>query len=358
MIDIINSSYEDFMEKASNNKLFLYGAGERTKTVYDYFGLQGKIEAIIDKNEQIKIFQGDSEEIPVITLKQFEEKEDVAKCIVLIIPTYVYMDIIEELDSHIKLEGLKCYVASLIQDYYEKQDFEFTQGTEQIPRKIHYCWFGGGEIPDQMKRCMESWYKFCPDFEIIRWDENNYNIYLNQYMKEAYECKKWGYVSDYACLDIVYNEGGIYLDTDVELLSPIDRFLNDEMFCHFSSKFEVNFGSGFGAKKNHKLIKDLRDYYDGRSFYNSDGTMNTRPCAEYQNPVLKEHGFKLDNNYQKRENVVLYPSEVSMPQGRSGIANNFTAKTLMIHHVAGTHRSLQERKIFTKRERIKNRINT
>lgn len=356
MVDIINSSYEEFMQDIHGNKLFLYGAGERTRTVYNYFGLQGKVEAIIDRNDRIKKFKGENEEIPVITLQQFEEKEEIEKSIILIVPTYVYMEIVEELDRYSKLEGLKCYIASLVQDYYEKQEFTFTQGVRQIPKKIHYCWFGRGEMPDQLKRCMESWDRFCPDYEIVKWDENNYDVCSNQYMKEAYECKKWGYVPDYARLDIIYNEGGIYLDTDVELLAPIDTLLNDEMFCHFSSRFEVNFGSGFGAKKNHKLIKALRDYYDGRTFYNSDGTMNTKPCAEYQNPVLKEFGFKLDNKYQKIENVVIYPSEVSTPQGRSGAANNFTSRTLMIHHAVATHRAAHEKNIFIRGTEIQNRI--
>ncbi|MEZ3435962.1 MAG: hypothetical protein K1W34_15345 [Lachnospiraceae bacterium] len=356
MVDIINSSYEEFMQNILDKKLFLYGAGERTRTVYNYFCLRDKVEAIIDKNDKIKKFNGDNEEIPVITLEQFEQKADIVKSIILIIPTYVYSEIVEELDMHSKLDGLKCYIASLVQDYYEKQKFIFTQGVGQIPKKIHYCWFGRGEMSDQLKRCMESWNKFCPDYEILRWDENNYDVCSNQYMKEAYECKKWGYVPDYARLDIIYNEGGIYLDTDVELLAPIDVLLNDEMFCHFSSRFEVNFGSGFGAIKNHRLIKALRDYYKGHTFYNSDGTINTKPCAEYQNPVLEEFGFKLDNRYQKIEKVVIYPSEVSTPQGRSGIAKNFTSQTLMIHHAAATHRSVREKNIFLHRSEIENRI--
>ena len=162
----------------------------------------------------------------------------------------------------------------------------------------------------------------------------------------AYENKKWGYVPDYARLDIVYNEGGIYLDTDVELLAPIDRLLNDEMFCHFSCEYEVNCGSGFGAVKGHKLIKRMRDYYDDKLFCNEDGTLNVTACMEYQNPVLEEYGFRLNNTYQNINGVVLYPSEVANPTGRIGVVNHTTSKTLMCHHAASSHRTAQERQIF------------
>ena len=91
-----------------------------------------------------------------------------------------------------------------------------------IPKKIHYCWFGGNPMPEKDKKCIESWKRYCPDYEIIRWDESNYDVSKNRYMKEAYEEKKWGFVPDYARLDIIYNEGGIYLDTDVELVKNLD----------------------------------------------------------------------------------------------------------------------------------------
>lgn len=331
------------MEDISNKQLFLYGAGERTRRVYDAFILKGKVKAIIDKDEKKRRFQGADEEIPVITVEEFKKYENVADSVILIVPTYIYMEIIEELDADKMLNGMRCYIAGLIQDYYEKQDFEFTKGIQRIVKKIHYCWFGGKEIPDQLKRYMESWYKYCPDYEIIRWDESNYDIASNQYMKEAYECKKWGYVPDYARLDIIYKEGGIYLDTDVELLSSLDGLLNDSMFCHFACEGDVNCGSGFGAVKGHELIKKMRDCYEDKSFFNRDGSINMAPCTAYQNPVIKEYGFELENKYQRVKNVVVYPSEVANPLGRTGIVNNFTKKTLTVHHATGTHRTERER---------------
>ena len=126
-----------------------------------------------------------------------------------------------------------------------------------IPKIIHYCWFGGNEIPENDKKCIESWKKYCPDYKIIRWDESNYDYKKNSYMREAYEAKKWGFVPDYARLDIIYNYGGIYLDTDVELLKSLDEILDCEGFFGFESENLVNLGLGFGAVKGNEIIRDM-----------------------------------------------------------------------------------------------------
>ena len=100
-----------------------------------------------------------------------------------------------------------------------------------IPKVIHYCWFGGNSLPEEAKRCIESWKKYCPDYKIIEWNENNYDVNSNEYMKAAYKEKKWAFVSDYARIDVVYKYGGIYMDTDVELVKELDSFLKDRMYC-------------------------------------------------------------------------------------------------------------------------------
>lgn len=104
---------------------------------------------------------------------------------------------------------------------------------ESIPKIIHYCWIGKSEKPESVEYCIESWKKYCPDYKIIEWNENNYDFIKNEYMKEAYDSKKWGFVPDYARLDIIYNYGGIYLDTDVEIIKSFDALLNQEAFIGF-----------------------------------------------------------------------------------------------------------------------------
>ena len=109
-----------------------------------------------------------------------------------------------------------------------------------IPKIIHYCWFGGNELPENMRRCMESWKKYCPDYEIRRWDESNYDFNRISYSSEAYQVQKWGFVTDAIRLDVVYRYGGIYLDTDVELLKPLDDLLEHSAFFGFEGGRQVN----------------------------------------------------------------------------------------------------------------------
>ena len=137
-----------------------------------------------------------------------------------------------------------------------------------IPKKIHYCWFGGGPLPTDVKKCIDSWRKFCPDYEIIRWDESNFIISdQNNFVQAAYENKAWAFVSDYARLRIIYENGGIYLDTDVELIRNLDELLDHVAFF---GAHQVNglvaTGLGFGSEKRTKILKELLRLYDNTDF--------------------------------------------------------------------------------------------
>ncbi len=115
-----------------------------------------------------------------------------------------------------------------------------------IPKVIHYFWFGEQPLSELAIKCIESWKKFCPDYEIKLWNESNYDVSKNQYMLQTYQAKKYGFTVDFARLDVIYNYGGIYLDTDVELLKPLDEILNDKCFMGFESNKTVALGLGFG----------------------------------------------------------------------------------------------------------------
>ena len=230
---------------------------------------------------------------------------------------------------------------------------------KRISKKIHYCWFGNNPKSEMEKKCIASWEKYCPDYQIIEWNEDNYDVNSSKYMQEVYSSKKWGYSADYARLDIVYKEGGIYLDTDVEIYRNFDDMLADEAFFNFACAYEVNAGSGFGAIAGNNILMELRDFYTDKHFINKDGTLNLQSCAFYQNPVLENYGFNLaENKYQVINNIVLYPSEVMNPGGRSNIIKNITDKTHSYHHAEGTHRNEREREMFKNaRDRIKKRLN-
>ena len=142
-----------------------------------------------------------------------------------------------------------------------------------IPKIIHYCWFGGNDKSELVERCISSWKKYCPDYKIIEWNENNYNVNKNKYTKYAYERQKWAFVSDYVRLYVIYKYGGIYMDTDVEVVKNLDKFLKYESFSGFESTKYIPTGI-MGGEKNSRWIKYLLSYYDNKSFINEDGTLD------------------------------------------------------------------------------------
>ena len=131
----------------------------------------------------------------------------------------------------------------------------------KIPKVIHYCWFGRGEKSELMKACMESWRVYCPDWEIIEWNENNFDVNFCPYASRAYAQKRWGFMTDAARLKIIHEHGGVYLDTDVELLRPIDELLEHEAWFAYGTDTEINTGSGFGAVKGNSFVKKMLDQY-------------------------------------------------------------------------------------------------
>ena len=138
-----------------------------------------------------------------------------------------------------------------------------------LPKKIHYCWFGGNELPDLAIKCIESWKKYCPDYEIIEWNETNFDLECCDFVKEAYKAKKWAFVSDYARLKVVYDNGGIYLDTDVELVKSLDILLQEKCYFGEETTGYVATGLGFGAENGNRTsdffplcINSLRDFSD------------------------------------------------------------------------------------------------
>ncbi len=199
-----------------------------------------------------------------------------------------------------------------------------------IPKIIHYCWFGNGEQPEIVKKCIKSWERFCPGFEVKLWSEDNYDVTKNRYMKEAYDNKMWAFVSDYARLDIVYNEGGIYLDTDVELVRPLDDLLNYR--CFFAGDgCGINTGVGFGAERENEVVKMLLDEYEKACFI-KDGKMDLTPCTVPNTRVFLKYGYDPVNaGIQSILEATIFPSEYFSPtNGMSEL--NATEKTYGIHH--------------------------
>lgn len=362
MLQIYNCGLKDFEENIKTKKLFLWGCGVRAESCYREWKIKENITAIVDSNEQMwnKRWNIDTRILCINKEKMIEDINTygVKNCALLITTVFYSMDIIEELDEEACLNGLETYIVSLISEYYIPQEFEFTKGTQRIPKKIHYCWFGGKGLPDKLKNYLKTWKRFCPDYNIVRWDESNYDITKNQYMYEAYCEGKYGFVPDYARLDIIYNYGGIYLDTDIELCKTLDALLCDDSF--FSVDFEgcVNTGSGFGAVQHNPIIRDMMKVYENKRFINRDRSLNLRPCYHYQNPVLKKYGFEITQKYQKIDDNVLYPCEVLSPVATYTGAERITEKTHSIHWAELSWISEREKKARNRfRNKIRYRIN-
>lgn len=210
---------------------------------------------------------------------------------------------------------------------------------------IHYCWFGG-EKPEKVKNCIDSWKKMCPSFEIKEWNESNYDVKKNAFLKKSYESKKYAFVSDYARFDILANHGGIFLDTDVELLKDLTPLL-DRSFMALERAGQVAPGLIIFAKeKNEKLFKDIINYYDNIDVtkFNFDKT-----SVEIVSEVIAPLGLTQKDEFQDFGDFVIYPSEYFNPMGPNYGKIKLTDNTYSIHHYMATWKSELDQKIMTYR---------
>ena len=205
-----------------------------------------------------------------------------------------------------------------------------------IPKVIHYCWFGKGKMPKLAKKCSKSWKKYCPDYEFVLHTEDNFDLTQNRYMREAYEAGKWAFVSDYARLKIIYDNGGIYLDTDVELIKPVDDLVKLGGFMGFDEKGIVATGLGFGAEKGNKIVSEFLKDYDDIPFILPDGSFDLTPCPDRNTEALKRLGMDIENKNQTFMDVTFLPDEYLCPMDYYTGKKTITDKTYSIHHYSAS----------------------
>ena len=204
---------------------------------------------------------------------------------------------------------------------------------DTIPKVIHYCWFGNNEKSDLIKKCLESWKNHLPDYEIIEWNEKNFDVNINKYTEQAYKEKKFAFVSDYARLWVIYNYGGIYLDTDVEVLKNLDCFLANTCFMAFEGDHGVNLGLIFGALKGNKVIKEIMNKYENCYFINEDNTVNTKTIVHNTTEILINYGLTLDSTIKQCiEGIQIYPSIYFCPDKRTRENLSYRDETFTVHH--------------------------
>jgi mannosyltransferase OCH1-like enzyme len=203
-----------------------------------------------------------------------------------------------------------------------------------IPKKIHYCWFGNGQMPALAIKCIDSWKKFLPDYELVLWNEGNFDIAANLYVRQAYEKKKFAFVTDYVRLYALYTEGGIYMDTDVEVLKSYDEFLLHSAFSGFETDGNVPTGM-MGAEKGSIWAKELLSYYEDKAFIQTDGSLDMTTNTSIITNYMLTKGLKLNNKLQEFSDlVVMYPSEYFCPKDhRTGLLQ-ITKNSYCIHHFA------------------------
>lgn len=185
-------------------------------------------------------------------------------------------------------------------------------------------------MPSLAKKCIKSWRKYCPDFEIIRWDESNFDYKSNAYAKEAYETGKWAFVSDYVRLKTVYEQGGIYLDTDVELIKPIDALLENKGFMGFDEKGLMSTGLGFGAEAGCAVIGEILADYENLHF-KTDGGLDLTPCPDRNTAVLEKLGMDIKNTNQTFMGVRFLPHDYLCPMDFYTGKITLTENTYSIH---------------------------
>ena len=222
-----------------------------------------------------------------------------------------------------------------------------------IPKVIHYIWIGGNPLPKIAKKCIKSWQKYCPDYEIKRWDESNLNIDICPYCRQAYDAKKWAFASDVLRMDILAKEGGIYLDIDVELLKPLDEFLQYDLFTGFETEKSINPGLILGAQKNNKIINDIVNEYKSKEFIFTKNLRNQETVCTVFTNKLKTLGFTINNTSQQIENTKIFATEYFCPKSLQDGKLRKTFNTYSIHHYTATWVSKKDKFISKCKQFIK-----
>lgn len=324
-------TFEQFQEESEKKEIICVGYGQLfhdMTALWDREELQ-RITLIADNHKYGEKYELYDKTFTIIAVEKLLEYSLENACILI---TSLYCkSLYGQLESLLGDKNISCYIYPVMSLKVKKYDLIFKSTVNKIPKKIHYFWFGKGDIPEENRKCIESWKKYCPEYEIIKWTEDNYDVSRCLYMRQAYENKKWGFVPDYARLDILYQHGGIYLDTDVELIKGLDDLLSETAFVGFQRNFWVNIGLGCGCKKGMKLFKEMRDAYENISFVD-DGGLNLLASPYHQTMVLKDYGLKCNNKFQKIDGISVFPTDVFDPQGYSFGKMSLTKNTYSIHH--------------------------
>ncbi len=229
-----------------------------------------------------------------------------------------------------------------------------------IPKIIHYCWFGGKEKPELAEKCIKSWKKFCPDYEILEWNEQNFDISTApKYVQQAYESKRWAFVSDYVRLKALTEMGGVYMDTDVEVIKPLAPYLKHVAFAGFETESSIQTGL-LACEKGFPLFQTFLNYYSTAEFIREDGSVDITTNVQILSEICKNHGLLPNGQLQCVEGLTIYPKDVFCPVEFETMKLRKTRRTVTIHWFSGSWHTeeeleaMRQEKLQQRREKMSN----
>lgn len=275
----------------------------------------------------------------IVDIKPVTALNDTKKDTVIIISISRYAEILSQLEQMPCTQNMTCYLMPMMCIHNFCSDSSggaaILSNKPLIPKKIHYMWLGKKQIPANLQRCIDSWKKYCPDYEIIQWDETNYDIEKHAYMRDAYERGAYGFVPDYARLDILFQHGGIYMDTDVEVIKNLDPLLCQEAFCGVEKWQIVNFGGCSGAVKEHPMIREFLMAREDISFVDDSGRINRTTCGFYDTKTAIKNGYYINGMTQNIRSMNIYTSDYFHPYDYMSGHTHITEHTYTIHWFNG-----------------------
>ncbi len=335
----------DFFKNVCNKNIYVWGASKRliTQDIYrtPFTHLGPHVYKIVDNNENLwdkhieLPFRG---RVPVTSPQNLcnEIQDDD----IILIATVKVNEILSQMQNMPRLSTISCYDLGILNDfpdgYFDEKLWENSLSSrEQIPPIIHYCWFGPKKIPNIYLKYIESWHKYCPNYQFKFWNESNYDVNKHPYVKWAYENEKWEFVSDYARLDLVYNQGGMYFDTDCEMIRNPDILRRFSAFVGYESTQIVATGLGIGSVKGNRMIEQLLSEYDKVDVKKNKFDMT--PCTIIATRCLKDKGLKCDNSFQVlgEGELAVLPTEVLCGIRLYTKEEQITDRTISLHHWCG-----------------------
>lgn len=327
----------------SESKIVIFGCGvvgsTITPEILKDYEIDDRVVCYVDNDKlrwdtSIEIFDREIKIFPPSKIKELDGN------ITVLISASRYAGIYDQLKTICREDRYSCYVIPML--CIENFQVDGGKGviktsTKQlIPKKIHYAWFGGKPIPDGLQLCIDSWKRYCPDYEIIRWDESNYDVHKNQFVHQAYANRKYAFVPDFARFEILYEYGGIYLDTDVLLKRNLDELLYQEAFCGVEKWQVINPGGCCGAVKGHESLKAYIQAWSNRSMYRLDGTVDNSSSGRIDTAVAIKNGYKINGLTQNVLGMNIYSYDYFQPYDYMSGKTEITSDTFSVHQYNGS----------------------